>query len=98
MAKTHNNIPATLLVADTAVGLSSWGYTAAQIAGAQSLVITADEPIRYLTSGTPTATYGHIIQANETSILKDDVAAVQIIRESASSANVTLELDTFEEV
>ena len=98
MPKTHNNIPATLLVADTAVGLSSWGFTAAQIAGAQSLVITADQPIRYLTSGTPTTTFGHIIPADESFELKGDIASVLIIRETATSANVTLELDTFEEV
>lgn len=97
MSLVHNNIPATLLVADTAVGLSSWGFTAAQIAGAVSLTITTDEPVRYLTTGTPTATYGHILQANTTSELQDDVASIQFIRESATSANITLELDTFYE-
>lgn len=98
MAVVHNYIPATLLVADSAVGLSSWGYTSAQIAGAQSLTIVADQPVRYLTTGTPTATYGLILPADQVVELKDDISSLQFIRETGTSANVTLELDTFIEV
>lgn len=96
MARVHNIIPQTRVVSSTALDLTDWTFTQAQIDGADCIILTTDEPIRYLSTGTPTATFGHIVGANETVMFRGaGLGTLQFVKEGATDANVTIELDTF---
>lgn len=89
----------TLDYSDTATGLTGLGFTATHVKNARSLTITSDTAIRYLTAGTPTASYGHYIAANETTTFDgggsffEDVTFIS----TSGTANLTLTLETYSE-
>lgn len=97
---TSQNAPVADTVSTTALSLSDAGYSAAQIAGAYRLEVSASQPCRYLFGATPTATYGHIIEADQEPVVFDneDFDSFSIIREGGSDAQVTYVLSTFVEV
>lgn len=100
MAFTSQNVPVAETVSTTALSLSDAGYSAAQIAGAYSLRVSASQPCRYLFGGTPTATFGEIIEANQEPVVFDneDFDSFRIIRQGGTDADVTYVLSTFVEV
>jgi hypothetical protein len=95
MAKTHNVVSQAYTVSLTAVSLQTIGFSAAQVAGAQSLAVTGDTVIRYLGDQTPTATFGHIIAAGETvEFIGGDFADMEFIRGSGTDSVATFTLET----
>lgn len=96
MSKTRNTIDQAASVDNTtAEGLTDFGFTAAQAQNARMLVITSDQPIRYLTSGTPTSSFGHYIAANETiefrGPLSEDFKFIAV----STTANLTVTIETY---
>ena len=99
MAYTHNVVTQAYTVSSTAVSLQTIGFSAAQVAGAESLTVSGDTVIRYLTDQTPTATFGHIIPAGETvEFVGGDFADVEFIRGSGVDSVATFTLQTRVEV
>lgn len=91
------------VVSTTALSLSDAGYSAADIAAAFRLEISTDQPCRYSFSGTPTATFGDIIEADQEPVVLDRGEGASfgdflIIREGGVDANVTYKLFTMPEV
>jgi len=86
-------------VAATAKSLTDLGYTATNVKNARSLTVTSDVAVRYLTAGTPTASYGHIVPADETVTFSGGGTffdSVQFVS-TTGTATLTLTLGTFGE-
>lgn len=96
MAKTRNTIDQSASVDNTtAEGLTDFGFTAAQAQNTRLLIITSDQPIRYLTSSTPTSSLGHYIAANDTvefrGPLSEDFKFIAV----STTANLVVTIETF---
>jgi len=95
MAKVHNTVSQAYTVSSTAVSLQTIGFSAAQVAGGLSLVVSGDTVIRYLSDQTPTATFGHIVPAGETvEFIRGDFADMEFIRGSGTDSVATFTLET----
>ena len=85
-------------VSNTALGISSWSFSAADLAAATRALITARTAgVMYSYDGTtPTATLGHHIAANATVEVIGNAAinALKMIRDDATDAAVTITLET----
>ena len=88
-------------IADTAVAISAagWSWTAGNLALADQAVVTAHtEPVCMTWDGTtPTATVGMYIPAGGTVTVvgNDNVQAIKLIRQGASSATVSVTLERY---
>ena len=94
--RTRNTIDQSVSISATAVSLEDLGFTASQVRGSRGLAVTVDNPVRYLTAGTPTASFGHYIPANETTHFTGGSAGdLRFIAVSSAGAGV-ITLDTFD--
>lgn len=97
--RTRQTLDYSDAVSSTAKSLTDLGYTATNVKNARSLTVTSDVAVRYLTAGTPTASFGHLVPANETIIfsggemLFDDVQFIS----TTGTATLTMTLETFAE-
>lgn len=83
------------LGAVTAESLADMGATASQIANADLLTITADAATSYLVGSTPTATWGHVLKADETTeFATGDFASMNFISQSGT-ANLTVTIEGY---
>lgn len=84
----------TPTIGATPLTLQGMGATAEQAAGANEIVVTFDNPVRYLSTGdAPTTSMGHYIPANETQAGEGvEVRDLQFVRDGSTSANGTVEI------
>jgi hypothetical protein len=85
----------TTVTTSTAKSITDLGFTAAQVKGASSLIVTCDtSDLRYRVDGTnPTSSVGHIIRLTVTTQFDEDFGVIKVIGRTAT-ANVTAELVT----
>lgn len=88
---------ASRIVGAVAVGIDDFAFTAAQITNAQSCTVSAHEGgVNFLLSGgNPTILLGVPLAAGETAIINGrySVQRLRLIRNSATDANVSIQLE-----